>query len=549
MTNLSHSEQDELTEYTGGMTISHLWERNALQYPDKDAIEDLRVTFTWAGAELWIDRVALGLLELGIKRDEVLVVQLPNCVEVHLLRVVCEKAGIRCLPLNSNMRKTEVENILINTRAVGVVIPWEYRGVNYIDMIKEICPNLPDFKYIFISDDKVPGGLISIREMAEQPLEKKYPADCFETRRYKGGEISLIGPTSGSTSLPRLLMYSPLSYSGLGKFFMEGYSLSPNDTLGAMSPAARGPNNPLYFGAPWAAAKIFMLPWTGPGDALKVIEERKITCVCLVPAQLAMMLEQVQARNYDLSSVRIWESTGAPLPTPLRKETESKMGGTVVNTYGLTETGNLSSVVPEDAYEVRMNTDGKPLFGVQIRIVDDEGKEVDRGMTGEVRAKSLFYSLGFYHDEKATGEFWDEEGWITTGDIGMIDEGGNLTIVGRKKDVIIRGGQNIYPAEIEKMLIDHPKVMDIVVVAMPDPVMGEKACAYVVTMGGQEFTFNEMIAFLKQQNIASFKLPERLEILDKFPTLAGGNKVDKNLLRQDIARKLEQEGTGRSAVG
>jgi len=169
---------------------------------------------------------------------------------------------------------------------------------------------------------------------------------------------------------------------------------------------------------------------------------------------------------------------------------------------------------------------------------------VRQGVEGEIMAKSLCASSGFYNDEKATREIWDEEGWAAMGDIGMIDERGNLVIAGRKKDMIIRGGQNIYPAEIESLLIDHPKVKDVAVVDMPDPVMGERACAYVVPMKGETLTFDEVITFLKQKNIASFKLPERLELMDKLPTVADGYKVDKKVLRQDIAQKLGKEKQG-----
>jgi non-ribosomal peptide synthetase component E (peptide arylation enzyme) len=254
-----------------------------------------------------------------------------------------------------------------------------------------------------------------------------------------------------------------------------------------------------------------------------------------------MMLEQAQAKHYDLGSVRAWVSAGAYFPPPLIAEVEKKMGGTVMNFYGSMELGAVTSARLDDPDEIRMTTAGGPAFGAEVKIVDDDGKEVEKRVAGEIVAKSLCSSSGFYQDEKATWEVWDEEGWVATGDIGVIDERGNLVIVGRKKDMIIRGGQNIYPAEIESLLIGHPKVQDVAVVAMPDAVMGEKACAYVVPTKGQTFTFAEMASFLKQKNIASFKIPERLELIDTFPTVADGYKVDKKVLRQDIARKLGKE--------
>ncbi|MEE8414359.1 MAG: AMP-binding protein [Dehalococcoidales bacterium] len=541
MDNFASPDRDTIIEYTGGLTISNLWDNNARDHPDRAAIEDSRICLSWVEAKRWIDRVALSLLELGIDRDEVLVVQLANCVELHLLRVVGEKAGIRLVPVTSNMRQVEMKYILTKTEAVGLVIPWEYRGFSYVDMAEEMRPSLPKLKHIFIVGEKVPDGLISIEELAAQPLDQKYPDDYFEERRYRGDELSLIGHTSGSTGLPKLTMYSPETCSAAGKFFMENLKLTRYDTVAAIAPAARGPNLPAYFGAPWAASKIFMLPWSGAKDALTTIEEKTITVACLVPTQLTMMVEEAQARHYDLSSVRVWTSAGAYLPPPLMAEVEEKMGGAVLNNYGSMELGGLTSARLTDSYNVRMTTAGKPIFGVRIKIVDNEGKEVTKGTVGVIMARSLCSSLGFYQDEKATREVWNEEGWASTGDMGMTDKRGDLVITGRQKDIIIRGGQNIYPAEIEALLVDHPNIRDVAVVAMTDQVMGERACAYVVPVEGKTLTFDEMILFLKQKNTAPFKLPERLELIDKFPMVSDEYKVDKKALRQDIIQKLIKE--------
>ncbi|MFC1948947.1 AMP-binding protein [Chloroflexota bacterium] len=541
MTDFMRDEREKIKEYTGGQTVSEMWDRNAREHPDWPAIEDVRTSLTWAEAKRWIDRVGLGLIEMGIGRDEVVVVQLPNSIELHLMRVVGEKAGIRIVPVTSNMRQAELEYILSRTSAISVVIPSEYRRFNYIDMVEKIKPGLPGLKHFFVVGETVPEGYVSLIKLGERPLEEKYPDGYLEGRRYRGKELSLIGHTSGSTGFPKLTMYSPDVCSAPGRFFMEALKLTPEDTVAAIAPAARGPNLPVYFSAPWAAAKIFMLSWSGPKDALRLIEERKITVACLVPTQLAMMLEEVQARQYDLSSVRVWTSAGAYLPPPLMAEVEEKMGGTVVNNYGSMELGNLTSARLDDPHQVRMNTAGKPIYGVQVKVVDDLGREVERGRVGEVMAKSLCSSLGFFEDEKSTREMWNEAGWAEMGDLGMIDGNGDLVIVGREKDMIIRGGQNIYPAELEGLLIGHPKVQDSAVVAMPDPVMGERACAYVVPVEGETLTFDEMLDFLRQKNIAPFKLPERLRLIDKFPMVADEYKVDKKALRQDIAKILERE--------
>ncbi|MDP7525549.1 MAG: class I adenylate-forming enzyme family protein [Dehalococcoidales bacterium] len=541
MTDHIYGEPGEISKYTGGLAVSDMWDRNASIFPERMAIEDAESSLTWSEAGVWIDRVAIRLLELGIKRGETIVVQLPNSIELHLLRVVCEKAGIRCVPVTGNMRRSEMEYILGKTKAVGVVVPAEHRSFNYVEMIEGLCPDLLALKHLFVVGKTALEGWTRIEDLATRPLGHKYPDDYFEDKRYRGGELSFIGLTSGSTGLPKLLTYSPDVCSGPGKFYMESLRLTVDDKVAAVAPAARGPNLPVYFSAPWAGAGIFMLPWSGPKHALDLIEERNITVACLVPTQLAMMLEEARTKPFDLESMRIWRSAGAFLPPSLMAEVEEKMGGIVLNNYGSMELGNITSVSLDDPFEVRMNTAGKPIYGVEIKITDDDGREMESGKVGEIKARCLFASLGYYQDDQTNREIWGEGGWASIGDLGLVDGRGDLVIVGRKKDVIIRGGQNIYPPEIEALLMKHPKVLDSAVVAMPDPIMGERVCAYVIAAEGETLTFEEMVLFLKEQKIAMFKIPERLELLPKFPMVSDEYKVDKNTLRREVTDKLSRE--------
>ena len=174
-------------------------------------------------------------------------------------------------------------------------------------------------------------------------------------------------------------------------------------------------------------------------------------------------------------------------------------------------------------------------------IVNEAGEEVARGEIGELWMRGPSSSAGYYEDPESTWQVWTKEGWFKTGDLARLDQYGNFQVVGRKKDMIRRGAQNIYPIEVEKILLTHPKVAAVSIVGMPDTVMGEKACAYVVPKPGKEFTFDEMISFIQEKRIAKFKLPERLEIVDELP-MARGEKVNKSLLREDIEQKLKKEG-------
>ncbi len=288
-----------------------------------------------------------------------------------------------------------------------------------------------------------------------------------------------------------------------------------------------------------------MVPWLGAREALRAIEQKRISVACLVPTQLAMMLPEVDKQSYDLSSVRLWVCAGSLLSPSLAAKVEEKMGGIVLSQYGAVDFGAIAIPQPEDSLAVRAFTVGKPRIGINIKLTDDSGREVGRGITGEILARGPNSSSGYYRDATATHDAWDEEGWYATGDLGKVDDDGNLVTVGRQKDVIIRGGQNIYPGEIESLLITHPEVHSAAVIAMPDPVMGERVCAYIILAGQKSLTLEDMASFLKRKNVSPFKIPERIEIVDRLPTVSQGQKIDKMALVQDIILKLKQEEASR----
>jgi non-ribosomal peptide synthetase component E (peptide arylation enzyme) len=221
-------------------------------------------------------------------------------------------------------------------------------------------------------------------------------------------------------------------------------------------------------------------------------------------------------------------------------EIEEKVGGRLTTGLGAVDFGGVTATQLDDPPEVRLFTVGKACGGTEIRVVDDAGEELPRGEIGEIWGRGPGCSSGYYKDPEATWQAWTKDGWFRLGDLGKVDDQGNITVVGRKKDMIIRGGQNIYPVEIENLLFTHPKVLDVAVVGMPDPVMGEKACAYIVPRPGQDLSFDETVSFLKNKGIATYKLPERLEIIDRLP-MVGGQKVDKRRLVEDIQEKLLKE--------
>ncbi|MBI2979321.1 MAG: AMP-binding protein [Chloroflexi bacterium] len=522
--------------------LSEFWDRNAKDYPQKEAIADSKTTLTWGEAKQWTDRIALGFLEQGIKRDELVVVQLVNSVELCLTRVACEKAGVLCLPVLRTISERNMEYLLEQTGAVAMVIHDQFRDYNYLEMIESIRPRVPGLRKVFVVGKKIPQWAISLSRITQQPIKDKYAKDCLSEARYKPTEVSLINSTTGTTGLPKFAEYTMCARLTFGNGIIEALRLTGDDVIAALSPAPTGPNIPVYFAAPLVAAKVVFLERFTAEDALKLLQKERTTIACGVPAQLALLLQHPDLERYDLSSVRAFWCTGAELPYQVGKEFEVRTGVKVVNMYGGVDFGGIVATGVNDPLDVRLLTVGKPRGRTEIKLVDEAGQEVPNGEVGEAWGRGPACSSGYYNDPESTWQSWTRDGWFKTGDLCKFDEQGNLVIVGRKKDIIIRGGWNIYPKEIENILITHPKVRDVAIIGMHDPIMGEKICAFIIPESNQEPTLTEIVSFLQEKDIPPYKLPERLEILDKLPMVADGQKVDKKLLRQDIDAKLKAEG-------
>lgn len=535
-----------IEEYSGKgywteATLSECWDARAKQYPDREAILDSTTRLTWSQAKQRIDRYALGFADLGIKRDEVIVIQLPPSVELFLLRVACEKAGILGVVATRTLRHREMEYIINKARPVALVIPFEFAGFNYFQMLEEIRSNIPPPRHCIISGERQVKGTVSLVEMAEHPFEAKYPPDHLKARTFSSTETSLIVHTTGTTGMPKLVEHAACSRLWQGRDWMTRLKLTEADTLGMFLPAPAGPNTPVYYGSPQVGARVAILEKFAPEDALRLIEKARITFAVFVPTMLQMMTEHPDFARYDLSSLRFVQTAGAPLPYQAGIEVEKKLKCPIYQVYGGIDHDPSTMHSLGDPFDVRHVTVGKPISGSEFRIVDEQGKEVPYGEVGEVWGRGAACPPGFYKDEKGTLEAW-KTGYINTEDLGKWDKDGNLVLVGRKRDMIIRGGQNIYPIEVEELLRTHPKLADAAVVKMPDPLMGEKCCAYVVPADGAKVTPEEILSFLRDKKLALYKLPERIEFTDNIPRIEGQLKVDKKVLERDIVEKLKAEG-------
>jgi len=525
-------------------TFYDFWDRNAKKYGDREALVDSKYRLTWAEAKHLIDAIAVSWIEMDIPRFARIIIQSPNSVYGFLSRIACERAGLISLTVYPYLRQRELEYMVEKTEASAVIIPHIYRKFDYLEMYKDLQSRFPHLKSIFLFEDKVPDSApeetYSLTKLAKKRSEKPIDESVLKERRLDPvWNVALLTTTSGTTGLPKLVEWPTAPRICTSKGRVDIWSLTKDDITMAIAPHAGGAAGTLtYFAAPLAGAKTVMLEEFSPEGALELIEKEKATAIGVVPTHLIKMLE-ADTSKYDLSSLRFIRSAGGYLSPQVAEEAENAFGAVITSDLGTQDMGSVSGCRVKDSKDLRRRTVGRMLPGNRVRLMDEDGNEVPEGEPGILYFRGPHAPAGYYRDEKLASTVFDPDGWTTTGDIVKFDQE-CLWILGRAKDMIIRGGQNIYPTEIEGLLNNHPKVASVAVVGYPDREMGERTCAYVIPKPNQEFTFDEMVDFLKGKKLAMYKLPERLEIVDDFPIVGDSGKVNKETLKKDIAEKVEK---------
>lgn len=537
---------DEFLEhgYWARETFYDFWEKNAKEIPDQEALVDSKYRLTWKKAVELIDAMAISWVEMGIKKHSRVIIQSPNSVYGFLARIACERAGLISLTVYPYLRKKELTHMVDRTKAAAVIILHTYNKFNYLEMYEDLQKDFPHLKNIFLFDNRVPqdapAGTFSLTTLAEERVQLPVDREVLAQRRFDPIEnIAILTTTSGTTGIPKLVEWPLAPRICTSKGRVDIWNLSRDDITMAIAPHAGGAAGTLtYFAAPIAGAKTVMLEEFSPDAALALIEKEKATAIGVVPTHLIRMLE-ADVSLYDLSSLRFIRSAGGYLPPQVAEEAEEAFGASITSDLGTQDMGSVSGCRVEDTKDLRRRTVGRMLPGNRVRLADQENKEktVPDGEPGILYFRGPHAPAGYYRDEELTSTVFDKDGWTTTEDIVKFDQG-CLWILGRAKDMIIRGGQNIYPAEVEGLLNDHPAVASVAIVGYPDREMGERCAAYVIVKSGMQFDFDTMKDYLRTKEIAMFKLPEHLEIVNEFPAVGDSGKINKETLKKDICEKL-----------
>ncbi len=544
-------KQEVIEEYTklGGwlnLTYGELLDRAASQYSENTAVVDDRNRLTYKELKEKVDRFAISLIELGIKAHDRIVLQLPNRYEFVVAFYAFQKIGVVPVLAIPRHGYQEISLFVRLTEAVGWILPARDGKFDFTPLIDQVHSACESLKYIIMpeDDEDLPPKTVSMNNLINDVKLEDYDPHYLDQFRPDPNDVAVLIPTGGTTGLPKMVPRTHNSLIITNKYISK--DLEASDSLLQATPvghamAMQGAVNC----AVYKGATLVLQGIPRPTEIMETIQKGKVTRVFLVPTQLEGVVNHPDLDKYDLSSLKIVGTTGAALPRDIAQKAVDylekfgcKFSG---NALGASE-GLLAQGDPDDPLEEQLRTVGRNVTpGSHYKAIDEDENELPVNTEGELVARGPEVFTGYYKaTEEENREVFTHDGYYRTGDLAKIDERGYIAITGRKKDVIMRGGETLVPSEIENLIRKHPDVDGVAVVGMPDPKMGERACAYVVPKPGKGFSFDEMVQFLKGEGASVLLLPERLEIIDSLP-LTGVGKVDKKTLRKDIESKLEKE--------
>lgn len=523
-------------------TLSQVLRDTTERFPQRSAILDPSgVAFTYEELNARVDRLARGLLEIGVAKGDKVGLWMPNVPEWVVAYFAVARIGAVVVPMNTRYKTHEIEYILDDSEATTLFAVASFVGIDYLRMIGEIRGKLPKLKHVVIVGELCEGmhGFDEVVGLGEASLADGRVAE--REALCDPSDNVFILYTSGTTGNPKGAMLSHHNIARNAEQVTEVLHTSEEDVFLLAVPffhcfgCVMGIGGSVTWGAAMVPMEVFRAK-----PALELVERFGVSVLYGVPTMFVLELEEKRKGKedgtpYDVSSLRTGIMAGAPCPIEVMKGTMEELHCNVSIAYGLTEASPVITMTRfDDSIERRVETVGRALDGIEVKIADDDHDPVPTGEMGELACRGYNVMLGYYKAPEVTAEAIDAAGWLYSGDLATIDADGYVKIVGRKKDMLITGGFNVYPAEIEEYLFTHPKVQNVSVIGVPDDVFGEVAVAYIIPREGDTIDPQEIVDYCAGE-IANFKVPRYAEIVDEFPMTQSG-KVQKFKLR-DIAQE------------
>jgi len=524
-------------------TVEAYLDRWARARPTKTAVVDGVSRLTYAELARTVERVAHGLAAHGVGPGSVISCQLPNWNEFILVLLAAGRLGAVLNPIPPIYRASELRFMLNRLESSVVVIPGVFRGFDHAAMLAALRPDVPTVEQVFVVRGAPGEGMLPFTRLTDT---------AWEARQGHGtlpgcdpNQVHEVIFTSGTTGEPKGVMHTPNTVLAIIYPVIERLRLTERDVV-LMSSTFAHQTGYLYgycMTLVLGATGVWLDVWNA-AEAARLIEAERVTFT-MGATPFLQDLTYVTTKA-DLSSLRVFISAGAPIPRPLVRDARARLGCAISPGWGMTENGLVSCNGLDDPETKVFGTDGVPLAGMELRVVDDAGRELPPRTEGDLLVRGASQFVGYFKRPDFTRESYTADGWFKTGDRAMLDVDGYVSITGRSKDLIIRGGENIPVAEVENLLFAHPKIAGVAIVGMPDPRLQERACAFVVPKSGETVTLAELVAYLEERQLARQKFPERVELVTEFPMTPSG-KIQKYRLRQLIIEKLGQEAERRGA--
>jgi acyl-CoA synthetase len=488
---------------------------------------------TWAEYARRAQRFGAHLAGLGLAPGERVAVLLPDGPGVHAAFVGCERAGLVVMGIGPRAGREEIRHLVRKSGAAALVTRPASRDHDFRALFEALRSEGAPLRHHVVVERQLD---------TDEPCYANgppAPAD-LERRRLGVADLFLLNSTSGTTGLPKCVMHHQARWFHFHDLAVESGGLSSHDVFCSVLPAPFGFGlwtahfTPAALGAPCVVLERFSAE-----ETLRRIERHRVSVLAAVSTQFIMLLNEPAIAKHDLSSLRALYTGGEAVPYERAAEFEERTGAAVLQFYGSNETGALSRTTTRDTREVRLRTAGRVIPSMAVRLIDEAGSDVTASGTGQPACRGPLTSLGYYEDADANAKLFTSDGWMLTGDVATLDAEGILTVVGRVADFIIRGGKNISGPAVEDAVASHPAVALAAAVAMPDPVYGERVCAYVELHPGASLTLDELRSHLAARGTTREWWPEHLVVLDALPRASGG-KVAKAELRTDARRRAHR---------
>ena len=521
----------------GDASLADYWQQTARAMPDKIAVVDNHgASYTYSALDHAASCLANWMLAKGIESGDRIAFQLPGWCEFTVIYLACLKIGAVSVPLLPSWREAELVWVLNKCQAKMFFAPTLFKQTRPVDLILPLQNQLPQLQQI-VGVDKLAPATSSLS--LSQIIADNTPLTTAIT--VHGDELAAVLFTSGTEGLPKGVMLTHNNILASERAYCARLNLTWQDVF--MMPAPLGHATGFLHGvtAPFLiGARSVLLDIFTPDACLALLEQQRCTCMLGATPFVYDLLNVLEKQPADLSALRFFLCGGTTIPKKVARECQQR-GIKLLSVYGSTESSPHAVVNLNDPLPRFMHTDGYAAAGVEIKVVDDARKTLPPGCEGEEASRGPNVFMGYFDEPELTARALDEEGWYYSGDLCRMDEAGYIKITGRKKDIIVRGGENISSREVEDILLQHPKIHDACVVAMSDERLGERSCAYVVLKAPHHsLSLEEVVAFFSRKRVAKYKYPEHIVVIEKLPRTVSG-KIQKFLLRKDIMRRLTQD--------